>query len=258
MENGTTDKQRLAMALFLAAAVHALVILGLGIEPPRSAQPSAGAMEVTLAPDASPQPVDSARFIAESDQSGRKEAEPGTPAARPSPTTSASPSGQADQRKARQQARSADVLHVRLRSAATAASSDPVTDPASRQATSRPEIAGGEGAVQARAAREAAYLREWVSQVEKLGNAHYPPAARERNLGGRLTLEVIIDARGGVQSVRLLESSGVDVLDEAARRTVMLGAPYPPFPPELRKTHETLRIVRSWEFQPGSSDFQAR
>lgn len=99
---------------------------------------------------------------------------------------------------------------------------------------------------------EAAYLRAWVEKVERIGNISYPDEARRRNLSGRLVLEVVIDAWGEVQSMRLRQSSGEPVLDRAAQDVVRLAAPYSAFPPELRAKYDQLTIVRTWAFVAGS------
>ena len=99
---------------------------------------------------------------------------------------------------------------------------------------------------------EAAYLRAWVEKVERIGNISYPDEARRRSLSGRLVLEVVVDAWGEVQSLRVRQSSGEAVLDQAAKEIVRLAAPYAPFPPELREKYDQFTIVRTWAFVSGS------
>ncbi len=100
---------------------------------------------------------------------------------------------------------------------------------------------------------EAAYLRAWVEKVERIGNIHYPDEARRRKLSGRLVLEVIVNAWGDVESVRVRQSSGEPVLDQAAKDIVLLAAPYAPFPSELRAAYDQFTIVRTWAFVSGGS-----
>ena len=54
-------------------------------------------------------------------------------------------------------------------------------------------------------------------------------------------------------NVELLESSGHDVLDQAAIRIVKLSAPFAPFPDELRQTTDVLEIIRTWQFRKNST-----
>jgi protein TonB len=56
----------------------------------------------------------------------------------------------------------------------------------------------------------------------------YPPLARRRGLEGTVQLDVLINSHGGVNQVRLAETSGHDLLDRAA-----------------------IAAVENWLFQPG-------
>jgi protein TonB len=104
-------------------------------------------------------------------------------------------------------------------------------------------------AVSARAAADAAYLAEWRRRVETVGNQYYPQASLRYGIYGALRMLVTVRSDGSLEDVRLLESSGYAVLDEAALRIVRLAAPSPPFPPELQATTDKLEIVRTWQFE---------
>lgn len=94
----------------------------------------------------------------------------------------------------------------------------------------------------------ASYMRAWVAKVERLGNMNYPEQARRQNLEGNLVLSVDVLADGSVENIRVLRSSGFDVLDEAAVRIVRLCAPYAELPPEIRAETDVLTITRTWQF----------
>ena len=49
--------------------------------------------------------------------------------------------------------------------------------------------------------------------------------------------------------VRILDSSGYAILDDAAVRIVQLAAPFAPFPPEMRRNTDVLEIIRTWQFR---------
>lgn len=104
--------------------------------------------------------------------------------------------------------------------------------------------------VSTKAAADADYLERWRQQVEDYGNANYPPEARVRRLFGSLRLKVSIMANGSLQSLELLQSSGVQVLDRAAMDIVREAAPYPPFPDSIRRSTDQLDIIRTWRFEP--------
>ena len=95
--------------------------------------------------------------------------------------------------------------------------------------------------------RFARYFEDWRARVEKIGNDHYPDAARGR-IYGSLRMTVIIAKDGSLIAAIIEDSSGSEVLDTAARRIVKLSAPFPPFPPEMARDTDRLEITRSWIF----------
>ena len=93
------------------------------------------------------------------------------------------------------------------------------------------------------------YLDAWRREVERVGQLNYPAEARAKKLAGTLRLRVTIAADGHLKDVRITESSGHAVLDDAALRIVRLAAPYAPFSPTMRAVAEVLEIERSWQFR---------
>jgi len=96
--------------------------------------------------------------------------------------------------------------------------------------------------------RYASYLEAWRRKVEAIGNLNYPEEARRRKLYGNLILQVGVRADGTLEEVRVLRSSGSQILDEAAVRIVHLAAPFAPIPPDIRKETDFLDITRTWQF----------
>ncbi len=94
----------------------------------------------------------------------------------------------------------------------------------------------------------AGYMRSWVSKVERVGNLNYPAAARRQNLAGALVLSVDVHEDGSIGRIRVLRSSGHNILDEAAVRIVRLSAPFAPLPEEIRREVDVLTITRTWQF----------
>jgi periplasmic protein TonB len=98
----------------------------------------------------------------------------------------------------------------------------------------------------------ASYMRAWVAKVERVGNLNYPEQARRMNLAGSLVLSVDVLANGNVDQIRVLRSSGYDILDEAAVRIVRLSAPFAPLTPEITEDVDILTITRTWQFSSRS------
>jgi len=95
--------------------------------------------------------------------------------------------------------------------------------------------------------RFARYFEDWRARVEKIGNEHYPDAARG-HIYGILRMTVVIDREGSLVQAIIEQSSGSPVLDSAAQRIVKLSAPFPPFPPDMARDTDRLEITRSWIF----------
>jgi protein TonB len=94
----------------------------------------------------------------------------------------------------------------------------------------------------------AGYMRNWVDKVERLGNADYPDDAIRNKLSGTLILDVAINADGSLHKMELRQSSGHQILDDAAKRIVKMSAPFDVFPKKLRQQADIIHITRSWEF----------
>lgn len=98
----------------------------------------------------------------------------------------------------------------------------------------------------------AAYMEAWRAKVERIGNINYPDEARQRRLSGDLRLDVALNPDGSVLKIDVRESSGKQVLDDAAVRIVELAAPYAAFPPDIRNEVDVLHITRTWKFKDES------
>lgn len=105
--------------------------------------------------------------------------------------------------------------------------------------------------VSAKAAIDAQYLDDWRRRIERIGNIHYPSAAKRDKLYGQLRLAVMIQPNGYVENIEILQSSGIRVLDDAAMRIVRLAEPFTSFPSELAAEVDKLEIIRTWQFIPG-------
>ena len=95
---------------------------------------------------------------------------------------------------------------------------------------------------------DALYLDNWRRQVEAVGNRNYPAEAEHQRLHGSLRLLVSQLPDGSVNEVKVLASSGHELLDQSAVRIVHMAAPFAPFPPEIRSEVDILEIIRTWRF----------
>ena len=58
------------------------------------------------------------------------------------------------------------------------------------------------------------------------GSVQYPKKAKERNLQGRVTIAVTIDAEGEITGLKITQSSGHRILDRSVLKAVKESAPF--------------------------------
>lgn len=98
-------------------------------------------------------------------------------------------------------------------------------------------------------ASDAYYVNGWRHKIERIGAINYPAEATNCYDRCRLRLLASINPDGSLHDLILLESSGRQVLDEAAMRIVRLSAPFAPFSNEMRQEIDRLEIIRTWQFK---------
>lgn len=103
--------------------------------------------------------------------------------------------------------------------------------------------------VSTKSSDEAEYYNRWSQKVVRIGNKNFPKEAINRKIFGNLRLSVKIRPDGSVANIEILESSGHSLLDEAALHIVRLSSPFDPFPPEIKKNTDIFEIIRTWKFE---------
>ncbi len=272
-----TDDERLVRCVLLALALHAALILGVGIGQQRPAE-RAPALDVTLAERHDEQPDPQADFLAQFDQRGsgveRERNDPAVPltgvfdAAVVQPVSGAPPPSPASAQPTPPLSAARSEEAVAANRDALPAPSDPAPLDSPRQAQPASEVAtllarldarrrayAGMPRVErltsaaTRAAADAAYLQAWKQRVEAIGNEHYPVEAKRRRLYGELRLLVTLRPDGSVAETRVLQSSGHALLDNAAVQIVRLASPFDAFPPAIAARADRLEIIRTWQFR---------
>ncbi|WP_040405064.1 energy transducer TonB [Ectothiorhodospira sp. PHS-1] len=276
-----TATDRLGLALFVAAALHGILIFGLGFQfSPGQPQVHSPAVDVVLVRTRSETPPDTAELLAQADQqaSGREDPEgrPGSPVTAPLPLPTDGLAQEQTQASAPDPLPSEQTEVIMTPAPQAPPQPEQITQaPMPEQPLSARELMERSlemarlsselterdryqaprarthyvDALSAKSAVEAAYVDAWVRKVEQVGNLNYPDEARRQRLNGSLVLSVLIDQEGRVLSIEVGASSGERVLDDAARRIVELAGPYAPFPAEMRRAYDQLMITRTWVFQ---------
>lgn len=279
------SKERFGFTIFLSACLHIMLIAGVGFSYLEESN-SAPAIEITLAQYRSNIAPDQADFIAQENQTGSGSldtaAAPSTPfeaefhdeviqQVDPIPQAPA-PNQQVEPPDLSLLTSSAAELSVEQQLEEDAPETD---NPLSEQATPE-ELSLAIASLQAQLdlqqqeyakrprkytissastqkRHDALYLDSWRRRIEAVGNLNYPEQARAQEIFGSLRMLVALRPNGSVQEIRILQSSGQRVLDEAAVQIVSLAAPFDPFPPELRDDVDILEIIRTWRFHRGNS-----
>ena len=230
-------KEPITPALVAAAAIHALLLLavGFGFEWPEIRH---NTIAVTFTMTPSSVVPERARHVAGDDQLGALE--PAGEAPQLALQTSLTLSRELDVGSGDlpSDALSTDSIERQIEALEQALSS--LSD---SNAPPNPRL----GAVAARRALDAQYLARWRARVEQVGNTLYrgePPAGN-----GDVRLLVTVLSDGSLESIRIIKSSGIPALDQAAQDTVVLAAPFPPFSAELARSTSRLEIVRTWQFR---------
>jgi protein TonB len=104
-------------------------------------------------------------------------------------------------------------------------------------------------AVSTKRAVDANYIFDWLQKVERIGNQNYPESARNQRISGSVRLAVSINADGSLRSVVVTSSSGHSLLDQAAKQIVYLAAPYPAFSATMVEQYDVLEVIRTWQFR---------
>ena len=274
-----TAGDRLGFTLFLALAVHGVLLFGVGFAPeePRAAPNS---LDVTLAMHRADDAPEEADFIAQANQVGSGTEEDKSELT----TTEEAPFSDPDSRQVQLQEPTArqptpvtrqKIIVTRARSERDIASEqqdrnqdDPRrkadqdnVDELSREIASlqarldkqkqayakRPRVRRLTS-VSAKAHYEAAYIEAFRRKVEATGTRHFPRRALDSNTFGGVRLMVALGRDGGIEEVEVLQSSGHDFLDQAAVQSVRLAAPFEPFTQDMRERMDVLEIIRTWKF----------
>jgi len=279
----TNKPDVLTIALFAAAAVHAVVILGVSFEPFLEELRTPPPLEVVLVQKSDSERPEEADYLAESAQDGGGEsdelARPSAPftsdldvdsdgiAPTPMVASELTPSDAAD-----------DAVLTTLysdREVDSETEEQEVTEKAELQAEIEVDHSFEIARLQAEIDRQqeqtakrpkkkwltartheatsAKYMYRWVEKVERIGNLNYPDAVRRNRLAGAVVMTVGILKNGSIESILIEESSGQRILDDAAKRIVQLASPFEPLVGKLGDETDILYITRTWDFQSSNS-----
>lgn len=284
----TTSNDTILVALFAAAVMHILIVLGLDFSTPKP-EAFKHSIEITLVDTPAKHTPEKATMLAQDNQvgSGEKAIKPKPQAqkianegntrqskrltkAEPEPEQHSAPpkikKKVITQQQAEKKIASAAVAptpkkepeienrpHTVLTPAALQEQITKLgTEIRDRQLSAEPSKFKFVSMVSAHKYLAAQYLKDWENKVERTGNNNYPDVASKKNFSATLTMDVGINADGSIYSIRIRKSSGMPELDEAAKNIVRMSAPFAPLPQDLLKELSVLVITRVWRFSDES------
>lgn len=282
----TYSTKHFLTALLIAVSAHLFAIIGINFSPESPKPIPEKIIEITLAKRPEPEKPESADFIAQANQKASGEQNKINPP-EPESKTIASSSPIQEQSivtTVESQPQPSPTLPKKARQILTTAKKSPHQAPeeSSEQPKPTPKPAVPKTSLLARSLaitnlqadienhhaaisnkprirrltssstkkrEDALYLEQWKQKVERVGNLNYPQQAMQNKIYGSLRLLVAIKPDGVIKSIEILQSSGHDLLDNAAINIVKLAAPFPPFPVEMKKNTDILEIIRTWKFE---------
>jgi len=272
-------EDRLATALFAAALLHGVLILGIRFSAPASDDRSLPTLEVLLVPDGPAEPPNpDSSYLAERSQHGfgttldrQRTSLPGA-SVRPPGNAGVADADQPQPGLDEQAEGGTPILssrsHAQQRPRIGADTERSAQSPAVPQ-DARPLQPLGVDALapeqqlrgqaspddrllaDTRESAIAGYLDGWKRRIERIGTLNFPNEARRRSLSGNPVLEVAIRANGHLDAVVVRRSSGHRELDNAAIGIVKLAAPFDLFPSAMRDRYPVLRFAYEWQFMNG-------
>ncbi len=272
----TSHSDTLLVALFIAAVIHIVILLGLNFKLPQQHK-IRKSIEVTLSNMPAAKAPKKAKFLAQDNQmgGGRKTQKP-TPKQQKIPARGNSHKRQnASKETQSKQTSNKKLISTQAKSVRIIQKDQqtPKHKPVQKKLDAkmlRHQIAQlGERIRHSQQGAEfnrmkfinqlsthryvaAQYMKDWENKVERTGNLNYPEIARQQGFSGTLTMDVGINPDGTIYSMRITKSSGIKALDDAAKRIVRLSAPFAELPAELLQEVDILVIRRVWKFSDES------
>jgi periplasmic protein TonB len=265
-ESPTVD--RLVLTLFIATAVHALIILGVGFEPfdQDPLDKTTPTLDVTVVNPTKSLPPEDYDYLAESSQEGAGNTEEKV---RPQQQMmeQAPAAAPAEDKPAPTQVLTRDDSLENIEKPSETETDEKSEQPSATELVNRSlEMLALDRQInqsllayskkprskfisaRTKEFKYASYMRDWVAKVERVGELNYPDAARRQNLSGKLIVQVAVYPDGSVRDITIRKPSGHKILDDAAVRIVKLAAPFAPFPDSISKDTDVLFITRTWVF----------
>lgn len=273
----------LSIWLFIAAVFHAIVLMGVTFESPKP-QIISKAIEVTIVNSATKKAPENAKYFAQANQIAA-----GLEEQKPRPVTKKKPHAGHDSKRQHETkaSKAQTIIEHRLITQKTAekklnSAQKQEDNQAQNENKQQSELSIEEldkqialleaklqsqkensektriksiNGISAHKQVAAKYIKDWERKVERAGNLNIPEINGRKDFSGTLTMDVAVNADGSIYNIKIVKSSGIAELDEAATQIVKMMAPFTPLPEEITQETDVLRIRREWIFSDDGNVF---
>lgn len=271
-----SDGDRLSFTIFVALALHALLILSDFI--PDDPEPAPFTMEITLSRFEDAEKPKEADFLAETNQLGSGTLEEKAQVTSPIQAqqyhqveqTASSPAPKKDKVQVKEKQvvntvsaeRSRPTLFDRvmedarpeelqarksiLERSLEIAQLEADFDRQQQNYAKRPRVTRLTAASTMKAV-DSQYVSHVVKKIERIGSLNFPEEAGKR-LYGKPRVSISIYSDGTIKDVKVLQSSGNLVLDSETINIVYRAEPFAPFPKSVRKERDVLELIRTFSY----------
>jgi protein TonB len=275
IETGVSAADRLGFTIFVALALHALLVLTDFLE--EDPIPSPFTMEITLSRYDDKKAPEKADFLAETNQLGSGEQEdkvkPSSPLPVPSPplveqvivTPSPAPAAPKHEQTKVITSTKSDIKHLSiekiddtfpedlfksnrslLEQSLEIAALEADFDQQRESYARRPRVTRLTAASTMKA-EDSQYVSHVVRKIERTGSLNFPQEAG-RKLYGKPRVSISIYSDGSIKDIKVLQSSGNLVLDSETINIVHRAGPFAPFPKNVRKERDVLELIRTFSY----------
>ena len=275
-ETGVSAADRLGFTIFVALAVHALIVLTDFMQ--EDPVPAPFTMEITLAHYDDEKAPEKADFLAETNQLGSGEqdqkSQPSSPMPLPTPsvyeqmpvTPSVTESAPVNEQTKVLSSRNSPVKIHAFEEKFEDNLPDEIISPKRSLLEQSLEIAALEAdfdkqlenyarrprvtrltAASTMKAEDSQYVSHVVRKIEQTGSLNFPQEAGKK-LYGKPRVSISIWADGSIKDVKVLQSSGNLVLDSETVSIVHRAGPFAPFPKNVRKERDVLELIRTFSY----------
>ena len=276
-----TSADRMSLTIFLAFALHALVVLGISFKMPEFHNSSIRAVDVTIVHTKTDQEVLDYDYLANANQKGGGNTEAHVEVTKQltvqgdleNPGTSPNESFEASKQKpeaGRSNALTGSQSDIQINPLAAQDKKQSDHNSDSNEIKQRQkEITqlwaelNKQHLIQSRSKvprvtfldantkehHEAGYVKLWQTHIKQHAQHNFPEQLKSKQLKGEVELNVVISPSGALLYIQVQRPSGKPLLNQSAQTIVRGAAPFARIPKDVLRNNEVLSIKHTYRFE---------